>query len=190
MTLEFVGPLGVAFAASRTRGSIWSGRRSRRRESCSSPPLPAATSTLLGCALALLAGAFWAAYIVLSARVGAGVRGRPGPGPRDGARATVLLLAPGIADGGADLLDPGAARRRLRGRDAELGDPVLARARGAAPAAQGIFGVLMSLEPAVAATVGFIDLDQGLAARELVAIALVVVASAGALRTAPPPAEA
>ena len=55
---------------------------------------------------------------------------------------------------------------------------------------QGTFGVLMSLEPAVAATVGFLVLDQGLAASELVAIALVVVASAGALRTAPPPAEA
>ena len=53
----------------------------------------------------------------------------------------------------------------------------------------GTFGVLMSLEPAVAATIGFVALGQDLAAAELVAIALVVVASAGALRTAPPPAE-
>ena len=47
----------------------------------------------------------------------------------------------------------------------------------------------MSLEPAVAATVGFVVLDQDLAANEVIAIVLVVVASAGALRTAPPPAE-
>jgi inner membrane transporter RhtA len=51
---------------------------------------------------------------------------------------------------------------------------------------------LMSLEPAVAAVVGFAFLDQTLPARELVAIALVVIASAGALGTArtPAPVEA
>jgi inner membrane transporter RhtA len=38
----------------------------------------------------------------------------------------------------------------------------------------------MSLEPAVAALAGFVVLDQELGARELVAIAMVVVASAGA----------
>ena len=46
----------------------------------------------------------------------------------------------------------------------------------------------MSLEPAVAALVGFVFLDQGLAARECVAIGLVVAASAGALRAISPPA--
>ncbi len=55
---------------------------------------------------------------------------------------------------------------------------------------RGTFGVLMSLEPAVAAIVGFIILGEGLSALELVAIAFVVIASAGALRTQPPPAEA
>jgi inner membrane transporter RhtA len=48
----------------------------------------------------------------------------------------------------------------------------------------------MSLEPAVAAGIGFVLLDQGLAARELAAIGFVVAASAGALRSAPPPIEA
>ena len=43
-----------------------------------------------------------------------------------------------------------------------------------------VFGVLMSLEPAVAALAGFVVLGAGLGARELVAIAMVVVASAGA----------
>jgi inner membrane transporter RhtA len=45
---------------------------------------------------------------------------------------------------------------------------------------EAVFGVLMSLDPAVAAVAGFLLLDQDLAARELVAIAMVVVASAGA----------
>jgi inner membrane transporter RhtA len=44
----------------------------------------------------------------------------------------------------------------------------------------------MSLEPAVAAAIGFLALSQDLAAREVLAIALVVVASAGALRSAEP----
>jgi inner membrane transporter RhtA len=42
------------------------------------------------------------------------------------------------------------------------------------------FGVLMSLEPAIAAAVGFVMLGQVLAAPDLVAIALVALASAGA----------
>ena len=45
-----------------------------------------------------------------------------------------------------------------------------------------VFGVLMSLEPAVAALAGFIVLGEGLRAREIVAIVLVVAASVGVTR--------
>jgi inner membrane transporter RhtA len=45
---------------------------------------------------------------------------------------------------------------------------------------ESVFGVLMSLDPAVAALVGFLALDQDLGPREVIAIAMVVVASAGA----------
>jgi inner membrane transporter RhtA len=48
----------------------------------------------------------------------------------------------------------------------------------------GVFGVLMSLEPGVAALAGYVLLGEGLAAREIVAILLVVAASAGASRGA------
>jgi inner membrane transporter RhtA len=51
-----------------------------------------------------------------------------------------------------------------------------------------VFGVMMSLEPAVAALIGFIALGQGLHWTEAVAIGLVVAASAGALRSAATPA--
>ena len=50
-----------------------------------------------------------------------------------------------------------------------------------------VFGVLMSLEPAVAALAGFIVLGQHLSARDVVAIALVIAASIGVTRTAAPP---
>jgi inner membrane transporter RhtA len=46
----------------------------------------------------------------------------------------------------------------------------------------GVFGVLMSLEPGVAAVVGLIALGQGLSPAETAGIALVVAASAGVLR--------
>ena len=45
---------------------------------------------------------------------------------------------------------------------------------------RAVFGVLMSLDPAVAALAGFVVLDQNLGAPELLAVAMVVVASAGA----------
>ncbi len=47
-----------------------------------------------------------------------------------------------------------------------------------------VFGVLMSLEPAAAALAGFLVLGEDLVAREIVAIGLVVAASAGAARNA------
>jgi inner membrane transporter RhtA len=46
------------------------------------------------------------------------------------------------------------------------------------------FGVLMSLEPAIATAVGFFALGQSLASQDLVAIAAVALASAGASLTA------
>jgi inner membrane transporter RhtA len=56
-----------------------------------------------------------------------------------------------------------------------------------------VFGVLMSLEPAIGALVGFVVLGERLGTRAVTAIALVVLASAGAARgarTAPAPPDA
>ena len=51
-----------------------------------------------------------------------------------------------------------------------------------------VFGVMMSLEPAVAAAVGLVILGQSVVPTEIVAILLVVAASAGALRSSRAPA--
>jgi inner membrane transporter RhtA len=56
--------------------------------------------------------------------------------------------------------------------------------------ATSVFGVLMSLEPAVAALAGFLVLDQGLGLRSLGGIALVVLASVGAVRRREAPGPA
>lgn len=54
-----------------------------------------------------------------------------------------------------------------------------------------VFGVLMSLEPAVAALAGFLVLGQGLGPRQVLGIGLVVAASVGAARRSvePPPRD-
>jgi inner membrane transporter RhtA len=188
VALEFVGPLAVAFAASRRRADFaWASLAAAGIVLLS--PAPGGDLDGLGVALALLAGAFWAAYIVLSARIGRAFAGGQGLALAM-AVAGVLLLPAGIVDAGDELLRPELLAAGFAVAILSSAIPYSLELEALRRLPRGTFGVLMSLEPAVAATVGFIGLDQALTTRETVAIGLVVVASAGALRTAPPPAEA
>jgi inner membrane transporter RhtA len=178
VTLEFVGPLGVAVVGSRgALDLLWVGLAAAGILLLSD--FGSADLDGLGVALALLAGGLWAAYILLSARVG---RAFPGGSGLALAMvvATAFLLPVGVADAGADLLVPwilaaGAAVALL---SSALPYSLEMEALRRMPA--GLFGVLMSLEPAVAALAGFVVLGEDLVPRELVAILLVVAASAGA----------
>jgi inner membrane transporter RhtA len=190
VTLEFVGPLGVAILASRRRLDVaWAVLAGCGIVLLS--PAPGGSIDALGAGLALLAGGFWGAYILLSARVG-----RVFPGGTGLAMAMVvaaaLLVPVGVAGGGAELLEPRLVAVGFGVAMLSSAIPYSLELEALRRLAAGTFGVLMSLEPAVAALVGLIVLGQGLAAIELVAIGLVVVASAGALGTsrAPAPVEA
>ena len=189
VTFEFVGPLGVAIASS------------RRLLDLAWVVLAAAGIVLLsdfgqadldglGVALALLAGGFWAAYILLSARVGRTFPG--GSGLALAMVAAAALLAPvGVADAGSDLLVPGVLAVAAAVAMLSSAIPYTLEMEALRRMPAGVFGVMMSTEPAVAALAGFIVLDEGLATRELVAILLVVAASAGAARNARvPPRDA
>jgi inner membrane transporter RhtA len=104
--------------------------------------------------------------------------------------AVLVPLVPGIAGAGRDLLDP---RWLAIGCAVALMSSVLpysleTEALRRLPA--NVFGVLMSVEPAVAAIAGWVILGQRLGARDVVAIALVTAASVTVVRAAPPPAEA
>ncbi|MEU2247006.1 EamA family transporter [Streptomyces sp. NPDC019224] len=136
----------------------------------------------VGAVYALGAGAMWAAYIVFSARTG-----RRFP-QADGLAlamvvAALLSLPLGIMDAGSKLLVPttlglGAAVALLSSvlpYTLEL----IALRRLPAPT----FAILMSLEPAIAATAGFLVLDQALTTTDALAIALVIGASMGAVRS-------
>ena len=189
VTLEFVGPLGVAVVGS------------RRPLDLAWVALAAAGIVLLsdfggadldrvGMGLALLAGLFWAAYIVLAARVGRTLAG--GDGLALAMIAAAVLLAPvGVAEAGGELLAPEVLALGTVVAVLSSAIPYTLEVEALRRMPTGLFGVFMSLDPAMAALAGLIVLGEGLATRELVAIVLVVAASAGAARHASvPPRDA
>jgi inner membrane transporter RhtA len=189
VTFEFVGPLGVAVAGSRRPLDLaWVALAAAGIVLLSD--FGTADLDALGVGLALLAGAFWAAYILLAARVGRAYPG--GQGLALGMAVGALMVAPiGLAGSGGDLLDAEVLAIGLLVAILSSAIPYTLELEALRRMPQGVFGVLMSLEPAAAALAGFIVLDEGLATRELVAIALVVTASAGAARHAVvPPRDA
>jgi inner membrane transporter RhtA len=188
VTLEFVGPLGVAIAGSRRRlDLLWVGLAAAGLLLLS--PGPGSDLDPLGVAMALVAGCFWGAYILLTARVGRALPGGGGLAIAMGI-AALAALPVGLAGGGAELLDPELLAVGLAIGVLSSALPYSLELEALRRLPEGTFGVLMSLEPAVAATVGFVGLDQDLAAREVVAIGLVLAASAGALRAAGTPRAA
>ena len=189
VTVEFLGPLTLAAVLSRrVRDLGW-------------VALAAAGVLLLGVAdgtgagwdwvgvgAALGAGAFWALYIVASARVGAAVPGSGGLAVAMGVGALVLLPA-GLGGAVHAFGDPGLLAFALGTGLLASVVPYsleLAALRRLPPA---VFGVLLSLEPAVAAVVGLLLLDQALGVVAAVAVGVVVLASVGSTVSAPRPAE-
>ena len=176
VTLEFVGPLAVALAGSRSRlDLLWA-------------LLAAAGVALLGgfgsanatgVLLALTAGGFWAAYILLNARVGRAFSGGDGLAIAM-AVATLPLIPVGLADAGAHLLNPSFLAVGFAVAMLSSVVPYSLELEALRRIRPQPFGVLMSLEPAMAALAGFIIIGQSLSALDVVGIALVVTASAGA----------
>ena len=182
--LEFLGPLGVAVARGRRHTVIW-------------PVLAAVGVVLLtepwhgtadpvGIAFALSAGACWAAYILLTQRVGddvAGIKGLAVSMPVAGIVAT-LVAGPSIFGQLTwELLVIGLGLAVLL--------PVipfsleLLALRRLTTAA---FGTLMCLEPAIALVIGLIVLHQVPGPLPVLGIVFVVVAGVGAERAGRRPA--
>ena len=182
--LEFLGPLGVAIARGRGSQRLWA--------------LPAAVGVVLltqpwnghldaaGLAFALGAACCWAAYILLTQRVGDDVAGLHGLGvsiPVAGLVAT-LIVAPSLLAGPST---SGLSWRLLGiGIGLALLLPVipftleLLALRRLTVAA---FGTVMCLEPAIAAMIGLVLLAQVPTVGVVAGIACVVLAGAGTQRT-------
>lgn len=184
VTIEFLGPLVLAAVLSRRlRDLAWVGLAAAGVALLGLGGDGGAGLDRAGVAWALLAGVFWAGYILTSARVGAAVPGQGG-------------LAVALAVGAAALLPVGAA-----GAATSVGRPdllLLAAVTGLLASVvpytlelsalrrltPAVFGVLLSLEPAIAALAGWALLAQPLGPREAVAVGVVVLASIGSTLSA------
>ena len=180
VTFEFIGPLTVAIAGSRRPVDLlWVALAAAGILALTEGGVHHLDG--LGVALALLAGGLWAAYILINARVGRAFEGATGLSLAM-CVASLLMIPLGVAQGGSHLLEP---RSLLLGGAVGLLSSAIPYSfenealRRIDPA---VFGVLMSIEPAMAALAGFIALGQGLTARAVLGIALVVIASVGAAR--------
>lgn len=189
VTIEFTGPLAVAFAGSRRpRDVLW-------------VVLAAAGVVLLafrgddsgvstaGVVLALVAASCWAVYILLAKRVGSryGALDALALGMVFG---TVLVLPAGIVEGGSRLGHPGVIAACAGVAVLSSLVPYTLELVALRRLATHVFGLLMSLEPAVAAVAGIVVLGQSITLTLGVALALVIVASVGVTLTSrtPPPA--
>jgi inner membrane transporter RhtA len=182
VTFEFVGPLGVAVAGSRRPlDLVWVALAAAGILLLSD--LGADGLDTLGIALALLAGALWAAYILLSARIGQRYDGADGLALAMVVGAAALVPV-GVAEGGGELLVPWILAAGLAVAVLSSALPYALEMEALRRMPTGVFGVLMSLEPGMAALAGYVLLGEDLVAREIVAIMLVVAASAGASRGA------
>ena len=178
VTIEFLGPLAVAVAGSRhLRDVIW--------------VVLAATGVVLltqgrdghldviGVLFAALAGACWAAYIVLSSATG-----RRFPGSAGLAIAMVvagiLVTPPAIVAGGRAMFRPAVLATGAAIGILSSVIPYRLELEALRWMPMRLFGVWMSLEPAVAALIGLALLGQHLSVVEWLAIACVMIACAGA----------
>lgn len=184
VTVEFLGPLTLAAVLSRRlRELAWvllaaAGVALLGLGDSAGPGLDP-----VGVGLALVAGLFWACYILASRRVGARVPGHGGLAMATAVGALALL--PFGAVGAAHALERPHSLLLAAGTGL-LASVVpysleLAALRRLQP---HVFGVLLSLEPAIAALAGWVLLSQPLGPVGAVAVGVVVLASAGSTLSA------
>jgi inner membrane transporter RhtA len=177
VTIEFLGPLLISIVASRRpRDLLWA-------------VLAGAGVVMLargggevdpaGIAFALLAGACWAAYILFSASTGQRFSGSTGLAVAS-IVGTFAILPMGVHAGGAALLDPQLLALGIGVGVLSSVIPYSLELEALRRMPARVFGILMSLEPAVAALAGVALLGEILTGRQWVAIACVIVACAGA----------
>ncbi|PZS37461.1 MAG: EamA family transporter [Pseudonocardiales bacterium] len=178
VTIEFLGPLAIALVGSRRwLDVLWA-----LLAAAGVALLTEGGGAWVGVLFVLGAAICWAGYILLAARLGQHTSG-------GGGLALAMLVASivavpfGVVDAGSALASPTAL---VAGLGVALLSSVLPyslelEALRRLPAR--VFGVLMSLEPAVAAVAGLLVLGQDLRPAQWAAITLVVVASVGAART-------
>ncbi|MEO5651600.1 MAG: EamA family transporter [Marmoricola sp.] len=185
VTVEFLGPLILTTALSRRLADFVAVLAAALGVVLISEVLtqPLGELSWIGLLLALTAGAFWAAYILLSGRTGAEFPNLDGLAIAL-AVATLVVLPAGVFG-----IDTWTTGHLLKG----LGIAVLSsllpyslEMLALRRLSAAVFGILLSLEPAVAALAGLLVLGQRLALLQVLGLVLVVAASAIVLGTRRP----
>jgi len=191
VTIEFAGPVGLAVALSRRALDLVWILLAAFGIVLLANPFGSGGVDPTGLAFILAAAACWSAYILLAQRATRVFHGSVGLAMAAGI-AWLVPLAPGLTEASAgDLLAPGALAVGLAVAVMSSVIPYTLESESLRRLPARVFGVLMSLEPAVAALAGLVVLGQRLSARDLVAIVLVICASVGVTRTsAAPPVDA
>ena len=157
VTIEFIGPLTLAVAGSRrARDLVWVGLAALGVVLLGFEP---ADLDPAGVAFALLAGAAWASYILLSAQTGQRWPGFDGLAIAS-AFATLLLTGPAIVSGGTALLDPHVLLIGVLVGVLSSVIPYSCELVALRSLAPSVFGILMSLEPAAAALAAIVVLQE------------------------------
>lgn len=181
VTIEFLGPLAVAvLGARRARDLLW-------------PALALAGVALLGfrpqpldpigVALAAVAAACWAGYILTATHVGRSWQAMDAL-MTSCTIGAVALAVPALAHSGHTLLHPHVLLAGAVVGLMSTAIPYSLEMAALTQLPQRVFGTLMSLEPAAAALAALVLLHEGLTTTDLVAMACVVAASLGATRSA------
>jgi len=185
VTVEFLGPLAVALAGSRRwLDAFWA-------------VLAAGGVVLLmegrgdldlvGFLFALAAGVCWGLYILVGAALGRHTT--EGNGLALGMAVAALVVVPfGVADGGTALVQPWVLVAGLGVALLSSVIPYSLDLEALRRIPPRVFGILMSLEPAMAALVGLVVLRESLHWSQWLAVLCVVAASAGATRSTRPDA--
>jgi inner membrane transporter RhtA len=181
IALEFIGPLMVAL------------RNTRRLLERAWVLLAAASIALLvpdigttldgwGVAAALVAGAFWGMYIVLAPRVAAVAKEYDGLVAALGV-AWLILLIPGVWQGGAELLTFHVLWQSVVMGIMAAVIPFTFDFNALKRLPARVYGVLVCSEPIAGALVGFLVLDERLTLPAVGAIVGVTIASIGSTLT-------
>jgi inner membrane transporter RhtA len=165
VTIEFAGPLTIAVVTSRRRLDLVWAALAAVGILLLANPFGSGGLDPVGLAFILSAAFFWAIYILIAQRAGQRFEGMQGLAMAM-AVSVLVPLVPGIAQGGSDLLSPALLAMGLAVALLSSVIPYSLETEALRRMPANVFGVFMSLEPAVAALAGFLVLGQALGVRE------------------------
>jgi inner membrane transporter RhtA len=178
VAIEFAGPLGVAVAASRrTIDFVWIALAAAGLLALLPLGRDARPLAAQGVALALIAGVCWALYIIYGRRAGTS---HGGASTALGMLVSSLFIVPiGLAKNGSALLVPSVLMTGTAVAVVSSALPYSLEMVVMPKIPTRVLGVLLSLDPVLAALAGLVLLNEHLSWLQWAAIACIMIASAG-----------